>query len=442
MNEMLLRTPQPVLQSLIGRQTPGMSLEQAFYVEPSIFQEDLKAIIATQWLYVDHESVIPAAGDYFTYEVAGESIIIVRDRSNNVQAFYNVCRHRGSRICNTPKGSVRTLTCPYHAWVYGLDGKLVSAKNMPADFDPSNWGLKPCGIRVWRGLIFVNIAGGITEEVADFNEISAVLDPYLAVYDLEGLKIAHKEVYPTDANWKLAVENFLECYHCSASHPEYTMVNAYVKDAVVDPEAREKEVESWRRRMTSTCRTVADVDRMGIDELQPFGAYCQPIREGFLTQSADGKPLAPLLGDLTQHDGGETALVFGPLSHACICSDHAVMLRFTPINHRFTDVEVSWLVRKTAVEGKDYDVDALKWMWHQTTLQDTEIINNNQLGVDSHVYEPGPYAIGDVSYNAPGEGNTARFVAWYLNRLGSAKKTEPIDGFGGSETVTNDARSR
>ena len=135
----------------------------------------------------------------------------------------------------------------------------------------------------------------------------------------------------------------------------------------------------------------------------------KPIREGFLTLTKDGTPAGPLLGELEEYDGAETGVTFGALSYFYVANDHATTFRFTPRSPTFTEVVVTWLVREDAVEGVDYDIDHLKWLWDVTTVEDTRIINNNQKGVNSRRYLPGPYSEREPS--------PARFTAWYLSRL-------------------------
>lgn len=398
------------LVDLVARQTPGMSLEQPFYADEAIFRRDLEAIVGKLWLFVDHVSAVPKPGDYITYEVAGESIIIVHGKDDAIRAFFNVCRHRGSRICLEPRGSVRTLTCPYHAWVWDLEGKLKHARMMPEGFDPEAWPLHACQVRVWNGLIFINLAEEGDPEVVDFAAMAREVGPYLDWAKLETTQVAHIEVYPTDANWKLAVENFHECYHCAPAHPEYTVVNAYVNDGARDPAARQKVVGEWRDKWTAKGHAVAmfNADYVN-DTRQPWSVFRQPIRDGFHTLSQDGSYVAPLLDSEREPDDGEALISFGPLFYIYLCDDHATLFRFTPVSTQFTEVRVSWVVRGDAEEGRDFDIDKLKWMWDVTTIEDTKIINDNQKGVNSRRYRPGPYSTH--------EGWTRSFIDWYLSRV-------------------------
>ena len=150
------------LEELLQRQMPGMSLEQPFYTDPRIFEEDLRRIIARQWLFVDHVSVIPKPGDVITWEIAGESIILVRGKDREIRAFFNVCRNRGSRIVLKDCDHLRTLTCPYHAWTWDLEGSLVRARLMPAErsstrvssssVSPGKTILTSSSSKRWRGI--------------------------------------------------------------------------------------------------------------------------------------------------------------------------------------------------------------------------------------------------------------------------------------------------
>jgi phenylpropionate dioxygenase-like ring-hydroxylating dioxygenase large terminal subunit len=406
---------------LVARQKPGMSLEQPFYTDPAIFDREMADVLPGQWLFVEHVTALPDKGDYVLYDIAGESIIIVRGRDGEIRAFYNVCRHRGSRVCLAPQGNVRTLTCPYHAWVYDLEGKLIHATRMADDFDPGDWPLHDCRVRVWEGMIFINLADD-DRQVADFDEITAAFERYAKSYRLADTKIIHQATYPTDANWKLAVENFRECYHCSAAHPEYTTVNAYVNDGDRDPETRSKLVEDWVAEWEGKGVAACDLRNWGdlLDAVQPYGAFRQPIREGYSTLSQDGQPVAPLMGDLKEWDKGETLLIVGPLFYIYLANDHAALFRFTPVSENHCEVVVTWLVRADAQEGRDYDTDKVIWMWDVTTIEDTKIINDNQLGVNSRRYSPGRYS--------EREYGTRNFIAWYLNRMGAQGVVSPVVG--------------
>ena len=398
------------VDELIARQKPGFTLEQPFYRDPEIFGRDMARVVAKAWLYVAHASELPERGDFLLYRIGEESIILVRGLDREIRAFFNVCRHRGSHVCLEERGNVRrSLTCPYHAWVYDLEGRLIRARGMGEDFDKSAFGLHPCQARVSHGLIFICLAEPGDPEVADFGGIANDLDTCAALHRIADTRVVHRETYPTRANWKLVVDNFRECYHCAPAHPEYTMVNAYVKAHDRDPAGYETPTRVWEEKTRALGHPVGRSNGDHGDRRQPIGYWRQPIREGFVTLSEDGRPVAPLLGRLEHWDGGETAFTFGPLSYAYLCADHLCMFRFTPVSPQLSEVVVTWHVRADAEEGRDYDLERLKWMWDATTIEDTKIIIDNQKGVNSSRYRPGPYA--------PLESYSAAFTRWYLERL-------------------------
>ena len=172
-------------------------------------------------MLVGHVSQLQESGDYFLAELAGESIIVVCRDDNEIGAYYNVCRHRGSRICREQRGKTRVFVCPYHAWSYNLDGSLRPARLMPADFDKADAKLHPCHVIVFEGLIFISLA---KDEPPEFEPALREIQPYVAPQKLANAKVIHETVIATKANWKLVVENFWECYHCQPSHPEFAAV--------------------------------------------------------------------------------------------------------------------------------------------------------------------------------------------------------------------------
>jgi Rieske 2Fe-2S family protein len=168
---------------------------------------------------VGRANSIPTAGAYFLAEVAGESIIVVRDRAGTVRAFYNVCRHRAARLCSEERGQLKaTVQCRYHAWTYNLEGKLVGAPYMHEDpnFDPARYGLVPVNLTIWEGLIFVNLSEqpGALAEQGDFNH------SVIPRYGIADLQVAQTKSYEVQANWKLIISNYEECAHCALVHPE------------------------------------------------------------------------------------------------------------------------------------------------------------------------------------------------------------------------------
>src|ERR1051325_5679886 len=138
------------------------TLPQRYFVSPEVFEEELEKIFAKHWVLVGHQSEVAKAGDYFVRDVAGESLIIVRDKNDEGRAFYNVCRHRGTRLCEEERGHGAAIQCPYHAWTYGLDGRLIGAPHMDEvkSFKREQFSLRRVNVGVWEGFIFVNLDDG------------------------------------------------------------------------------------------------------------------------------------------------------------------------------------------------------------------------------------------------------------------------------------------
>jgi len=386
---------------LVEAQQEMYALPQAFYRDPDIYRHDIEQIFLKSWLYAGHQSEIPKVGDWFLFEFDEESVIIVRSAENEINALLNVCRHRGSRVCVESRGCSKRLTCRYHGWTYDLEGQLRAAAHMGESFDKSEIGLKKIHVGVLNGMIFVNFA----ENPAPFSLVRDGLEDCLKPYGLEHAKVAHRQSYPIASNWKLALENYCECYHCAPSHPEYSRGHS-----LAFPEHRTEELRREVMDRAVVCGlSDKTVNQMYLDA-PAFGADFAfdryPLIREHLTGSEDGKPLAPLLGDIREFDGGATDLQVGPVTYALMYCDHVVIYRFTPLTIDTADCDITWLVRGDAEEGRDYDKEKLTWLWDVTTQADKAIIERNQQGVNSRYYVPGPLSeMEEYSW---------KFLSWYL----------------------------
>ncbi len=393
----------------------GYSLSRPFYCDDAVFAADMERVVGRKWIVAGHVDRIRNKGDYFLFNIGDESIIIVRSDESTVNAFYNVCRHRGSLICTKPQGRVARLTCPYHAWSYGLDGALLAARLMPEDFSKKDNGLQRCHSRVFHGLIFINLSDAAP---VDFAATFADLDPYLDFHGLADAKIAHAESYPTAANWKLVVENFVECYHCAPAHPEFCSMHppealiAFGAGPSSGPaEAVEKylpTVRAWEARAARLGRPIGTVDD-GPQSSHLRLLLQRTVREGYETETQDGKPASTLMGKRLGFDQGRMYLSFSPFTQLVATNDFAVLFLFTPRSTMRTDVDLFWLVDAKA---SDVDVKRMIWGWDETTKQDKEITENNQAGILSKHYRPGRYS--------EHERRVVTFQQWYLAQYGQA----------------------
>lgn len=384
---------------------PGFSLEQAFYTDPAIFKAELEFVWARQWIFVGHSSQIPQAGDYFTVEIGPDSFIVVRDRTDEIGVVSNVCRHRGSRICLEKTGQDhKSFVCPYHQWVYDLNGDLKTARVMPQDFDTSEFGLRRATVRVVEGLIFMCMASS----PPDFESFESEIVPRLRHHAFERAKVAHTQTYEVAANWKLVVENSRECYHCGVGHPQYCQAVGFASAIGSDEEAvaDAASLAEGRKRLEEH-GVVADEITFKRDTWYRFKRFF--LREGQVSESLDGKPVAPLMVSEPGWDSGVAALVTLPNLLLETPPDYAMTFALFPIDSMRSRAVVQWLVRDDAVEGKDYDLSRLTEFWSLTMEQDWALCENNHAGVASRNYTPGPYA--------PDERGVELFVNWYLDQI-------------------------
>ena len=404
------------IKSLINEQKINHTLDQSFYINETIFKLDLENFFFKQWIFIGHISRIPNVGDFFLFNIDNESIIIIRDKNDVIHAHFNVCRHRGSRICLKDEGNKKLLVCPYHAWSYKIDGTLKSARLMKENFIESEWSLHRCNVKVYEGLIFINFS----KEPISFDEFIEPNMPYIELHGLKDAKIAYRKVYPTYGNWKLTLDNFHECYHCQPSHPEYCLVHdpeyiqAYGGGSGTGPSSEKfsKRLAEWNEKTKKLGYLTGEYSERNSSNFSR-GAERTPLSEGKLSETKSGKPACKkLMGKFKEHDHGYTGIGPSPFNSLLMCNDFATLFTFVPKSPLQTDVELMWLVHKDAEEGKDYNLEDIIWMWDKTTIADKRIIENNQKGVLSSKYQPGPLSTMELGVED--------FKNWYLKILSLA----------------------
>ena len=375
------------VEELIAERRPGYSLEQRFYTDPEVYKLELEKIIYRNWILVGHATEFPEPGDFRVFNVAGESAIIVRGSDGSMKGFANVCRHRGSLVCLEKVGHADKFSCPYHGWMYDIDGRLFAARDMASDFDKDSHALKPVSVDVVHGLVFVCFS----DKPPSLEGCKRDLAEPMAMFDFENLKVAARKTYDIPANWKLSIENYQECYHCATAHPEYARMHTLMlgddKKARVQGHMKERMEACGLKEMK-----IYHIDTHARPGEMGYGYSRTALFEKYRTGSRDGAPVAPLLGEFTDYDHGASDFNFGAFSFMLAYSDHVVAYVFTPVDHKNSRCEIFWMVRGDAEAGKDYDVDELTWLWDITTISDKEIIVNNSKGVHSKYYEPGPFS--------------------------------------------------
>ena len=197
-----------------------------WYSDAEVWTLEQERIFARSWQYVGHAAMLQQTGDFFTARAGRIPIVVTRAEDGETRAFVNVCRHRGSVVAEGA-GNRKTLQCPYHAWTYGLDGRLRAAPR--ADFDLDEVGLAPVRLERWGPFLFVN-AGDDAEPLAEtLGEVTAQVAEL--GLDVDALRFHHRSEWTVAANWKVVAENFLECYHCAVAHPSFTALVDVSPDA-------------------------------------------------------------------------------------------------------------------------------------------------------------------------------------------------------------------
>jgi len=336
------------------------TLPQNHLISPEVFAKEQERIFSTQWLCVGHQSQLAKPGDYFVQEVVGESLIILRDQKRGVRGFYNVCRHRGTRICEEKSGHLReTLQCPYHAWTYGLDGRLVGAPHMDKvdGFNKAQYSLHAVSLALWEGFIFVNLA----KEPPPLETVFAPLAGKFSHWNLSKLRSAKRIEYDVRANWKLIFQNYSECYHCPLVHPALSKLTPY--------DSAENDL----------CEG-------------PFLGGFMPITKGnSLTMS--GNVCALSVGDIKAEDHHRVFYysIF-PNMLLSLHPDYVMVHQLWPESPERVLIYCDLFFHPDAFGRSDFHPDDAVEFWDMTNRQDWHVCELSQQGIASRAYQPGPYS--------------------------------------------------
>ena len=389
----------PDVVQMLQTRPRNHSLPGRFYSDPAIFALDMEAIFHRQWLYVGCTCEAEEPGQYFTVSIGESSIVVVRGKDGELRAFFNTCRHRGSRVCDKEQGQAKSFVCPYHKWTYRLDGSLAYAAWMPEDFDRAQHGLRPVHVRTVAGTIYISLA----QDPPDFAPYAEAVRPLLAPHRLDRARVAYKDHLVVEGNWKLMMENSRECYHCAAEHRE--LMHSFL------------DIYNWANPLevaqikAFTDQREAEGLPSGVAEGPEYRAARLPFTNGAVSITMDGKPaVSRLLGDAPHHDIGSVRWVHYPTVFNHALGDYAVTVQMLPLDPQRTMVSTTWLVDRDAREGEHYDLENLLKVWTVTNAQDGALVRRNQLGVNSVGYGPGPYS--------PAlEAGVIKFVEWYCEQM-------------------------
>jgi glycine betaine catabolism A len=369
------RLPESLISTLPG----------SYYVDENIFALEQQRIFEQMWICAVRSADLSSAGEFKTVQVGRESVLVTRDREGAVHAFFNVCRHRGAKLCTEDSGQVkRAFQCVYHAWTYGLDGKLLAAPNLTKmpDIDRVEFGLARVAVREWLGYVWVCLADdppsfddtvlrAVEERLGDLESIQR--------YGVENLSVGRRIVYDVKANWKLIIENFMECYHCATIHPELTEVLPEFADGYAA--------------------------QYFVGHGAEFGAEIA----GF---TIDGSPGLDRIPDISEdQDRRYYAITIKPQVFINLVPDHVILHRLFPLAVDHTVVECDWLyVPAVVTEGKD--ITASVELFHRVNEQDFDACERCQPSMGSRIYRDGGVLV-------PSEHHIGAFHDWLKERLGT-----------------------
>jgi glycine betaine catabolism A len=346
--------------------TGTKTLASSWYTSPEIFQRERERIFSHSWLCVGREEQIERSGDFFVAEPAGESLIVTRDGAGAVRAFYNVCRHRGTRICEKTSGHFQgSIQCPYHAWTYGLDGALKVARNMTEvpGFDRTQYPLKEAPVALWEGFVFVTLraAAGDTPQATFDHEFGPLIGRF-ARWNVSALRTARTIGYELACNWKLVFLNYSECYHCPLVHPQLDKLSP------------------------------SDSGRNDLAEGSFLGGYSE-LRTDGTSLTTTGHTSRPPLGSVSGDDVNR--IYYYTIFPSMLLSLHPdyVMVHYAkPLAPNRTDVLCAWLFDPAEMAKLAFDPSDAVDFWDLTNRQDWHVNELTQLGMGSRAYASGPYS--------------------------------------------------
>ncbi|MBI4263707.1 MAG: aromatic ring-hydroxylating dioxygenase subunit alpha [Acidobacteria bacterium] len=338
------------------------TLPGEYYTSGSVFADEQDAIFARQWNCVGRAARIPDAGDYIVRTVAGESLIVVRGQDGELRGLFNVCRHRGTRLCAEGAGRFSgTIQCPYHAWTYTTEGRLIGAPHMQdvEGFDKDDYPLHAAAVAEAHGFLFVTV----DRDATPFEAWFAPMLTRLARFGLASLESGHRATYDVRANWKLVFQNYSECQHCPVIHPALASVVPY---------------------------------QSGANDLVegPFlGGYME-IAPPHDSVTTSGRRCARLVSPAMEHEEGRRAYYYSLMPNLLLSihPDYVNYYLLTPLAPDRTLVESEWLFSPSNHGDPYFTPGEAIAFWDAVNHQDWAIIERSQQGIASRRYAPGPYS--------------------------------------------------
>ena len=341
------------------------TLPAAFYTDPAYFERELDALFRSMWICAGRAEEVARPGQFVLRDVAGDSVIITRSPDGRVHAFHNVCRHRGTRLCTEATGQFSgSIQCPYHAWTYGLDGRLIGAPHMDEvpHFKKEDYPLHRVAVEIWDGHLFLNLNRHSPAAPRRLTEQLADLPGKFRSWRMEDLRLGRRIVYDVKANWKLIIQNYNECLHCPNLHPALNQLSHYLSG-----------------------------------ENEPLNAAYMggrmDLRPGVETLSIDGMCRRALLPDLSADDRRRVYYyAIFPNLLLSLHPDYMMVHTLWPIAPDRTVNVCEWHFHPSELARPDFDASDAIDFWDMTNRQDWHVCELSQAGIASHAYTPGPYS--------------------------------------------------
>jgi Rieske 2Fe-2S family protein len=380
----------PIASGFSGLRRLVPSLPSRWYFDPAQYALELERIWARNWIYLCRAESIPEAGCFRTFTIGTQPILLVRDESGELRAFYNTCRHRGSLLCAEPSGKLpaRAITCPYHAWTYRLSGQLSRIPSAGrAHFVPvADTALYGISLKAWRGFVYVNLAEPSQQFSDNFNANTETV----ANWPLEDLIVGHRLTKRIQCNWKIFWENYNECLHCPTIHPALSTLVPIYRRGIME----QRDDPDWRGRSDD-----------------PDPAIQGGLRAGAGTWSADGRTLGHEFPALTDQErrAGYHFVTHLPSHYLVAHVDYVRSSRLLPLGPEETEIEVEWLFSRETLNDPGADIRTVCDFSAQVLAEDAAACEINQRGLRSV-----PHAQGMLM---PEEYDLYRLHEWLRSQL-------------------------
>jgi Rieske 2Fe-2S family protein len=335
------------------------------YWSEEVYELDRERVFFREWFAVARLDEAPAPGDWVTVDVAGESLVVVRGADGELRGFHNVCRHRGARICDAESTghAKRALKCPYHAWSYAHDGRLVGTPLVgKGELERSQLGLWPVTLATWQGFVFAHL-GDPTETLLESLDRQTDRPRQYERWHMEELRTAHRTVAEVAANWKILVENYNECLHCPTVHPELVQVAPTFGKGLVVEEGREE------------------------------GDRGVSIAGGGVALTRTGTADLPVIPGLDDHQARSIygACLF-PNMFIDLTGTAVIATRLQPRGPEKTTIVTDYLFRPEAIEAPSFEPSEVIEFNELVLRQDNAVCERVQQGVRSRAFTYGVYA--------------------------------------------------